>query len=135
MVHFKRIVLAAILLLPAAQAGAEEFVCQYTWVSGKKSGIGKDARVEITQDKARWIFSVFKDAAQPKLGMRDEVWEYQVLENNGAGVVAGHAATNTVEGSAGMEVLALNKMDGLLRLGQVRSDDVFSNLVARCDKK
>lgn len=135
MVHFKRIVLAAILLLPPAQASAEEFSCQYTWVTGKKSGVGKDARVQIMGDRARWIFSVFKDASQPKLGMRDEVWEYRVLENNGTGVVAGHAATNRAEGSAGMEVLVLNKTDGLLRLGQVRSDDIFSNIVARCDKK
>lgn len=135
MVYFGRAVFLAVLLLPAAQAAAEEFNCQYVWTTGKKSGVGKDAMVQINGDKARWIFSVFKDVSQPKLGMRDEVWEYKVLENNDTGVVAGHAATNTAEGSAGMEVLVLNKTDGLLRLGQVRSDDVFSNIVARCDKK
>ena len=96
MVYFGRAVFLAVLLLPAAQAAAEEFNCQYVWTTGKKSGVGKDAMVQINGDKARWIFSVFKDVSQPKLGMRDEVWEYKVLENNDTGVVAGHAATNTL---------------------------------------
>ena len=130
----RAIFLATILLLPAAQAAAEEFNCLYTWTTGKKSGAGKNATVQIEGDKARWTWSLFKDVSRPELGMRDEVLEYQVLENTGTGMVAGHAATYTTEGP-GMEVLVLNKTDGLLRMGQVRSDDVFSNLVARCDKK
>lgn len=59
-----------------------------------------------------------------------------MLENSNTAMVAGHAGTRSADGDApGMEVLVLNKTDGLLRMGRVRSDDVFSNLVARCDKK
>ena len=136
MVYFGRAVFLAMLLLPSAQAAAEAFNCQYVWTTRKKSGVGKDATIQIIGDKARWTWSLFKDVSRPDLGMRDEVLEYQVLENTGAGMVAGHAATYTAEGGIpGMEVLALNKTDGLLRMGQVRSDDVFSNIVARCDQK
>jgi hypothetical protein len=136
MVHFKRVILATILLLPAAQASAEDFVCQYNWVTGKKSGLGKNATVRIAGDKARWTWSLFKDASRPELGMQDQTLEYQVLENSNVAMVAGHAGAYAADGDApGMEVLVLNKTDGLLRMGQVRSDDVFSNLVARCDRK
>lgn len=136
MVHFTRVVLAAIFLLPAAQASAEDFVCQYSWVTGKKSGLGKSATIQIAGDKARWTWSLFKDASRPELGMQDQVLEYQVLENTKTAMVAGHAGTYSGDGDApGMEVLVLNKTDGLLRMGQVRSDDVFSNLVARCERK
>lgn len=136
MVHFKRVVLAAIFLMPAAQASAEEFACQYSWVTGKKSGLGKNATIQIAGDKARWTWSLFKDASRPELGMHDQVLEYQVLENSKTAMVAGHAGTHSADGDApGMEVLVLNKADGLLRMGQVRSDDVFSNIVARCDRK
>jgi len=137
MVHLKRgICLAAIFLVPAIPAAGEEYICHYTWTTGKKSGLGKNATVQITGDKARWTWSLFKDISRPELGMRDEVLEYKVLENTDTGMVAGHSATYAAEGGTpGMEVLVLNKADGLLRMGQVRSDDVFSNLVARCDKK
>jgi hypothetical protein len=126
--------LAAAMLAPVSQAAAEEFSCDYIWINGKKSGLGKDAKLDIRDGKARWFFQVFKDVSQPKQGMRDEVFEYQVVENNETGLIAVHPVTNAAAGIAGVEALVLNKTDGLLRLGQVNSDDVAANLVARCDR-
>jgi len=126
--------LAATILAPVSQAAAEEFSCRYTWINGKKSGLGKGARLDIRDGKARWIFQVFKDVSQPEQGMRNEVFEYQLVENNQTGLIAVHPVTNAAAGIAGVEVLVLNKTDGLLRLGQVNSEDVAGNLVALCDR-